>query len=139
MNRILMLTSLILYGLLPSSSTAFAPLFDTHIEYGVGSDPWSVTSADFDGDGKPDLAVANEGSGSVSILKNNGNGTFASAVNYGVVSAPHSVTSADFDGDGKPDLAVTNSDSNTVSILKNNGNGTFASAVNYGVGTGPHN
>ncbi|MDZ4723107.1 MAG: FG-GAP repeat protein [candidate division Zixibacteria bacterium] len=43
------------------------------MNYGVGSNPNSVTSADFDGDGKPDLAVANTGSSTVSILKNNGN------------------------------------------------------------------
>jgi len=40
------------------------------VNYGVGSYPHSVTSADFDGDGKPDLAVANYNSSSVSILKN---------------------------------------------------------------------
>ncbi|MDZ4722528.1 MAG: FG-GAP-like repeat-containing protein, partial [candidate division Zixibacteria bacterium] len=95
-------------------------------------------SADFDGDGKPDLAVANYSSNSVSILKNNGNGTFESAVNYGVGVSPYSVTSADFDGDGKPDLAGANAGSGSVSILKNNGNGTFASAVNYGVGSVPY-
>ncbi|MDZ4724367.1 MAG: VCBS repeat-containing protein, partial [candidate division Zixibacteria bacterium] len=67
----------------------------------------------------PDLAVANTGSHNVSILKNNGNGTFASAVNYGVEVNPYSVTSADFDGDGKPDLAVANFSSNSVSILIN--------------------
>jgi len=103
----------------------------------VGFNPRSVTFADFDGDGKPDLAVANHYSNNVSILKNNGNGTFASAVNYGVGLNPFSVTSADFDGDGKPDLAVANFSSYNVSILKNNGNGTFASAVNYGVGDSP--
>jgi len=103
----------------------------------VGVGPVSVTSADFDGDGKADLAVANTNSNNVSILKNNGNGTFAVAANYGVGSYPSSVISADFDGDGKADLAVANNSFNSVSILKNNGNGTFAAAVNYGVGSNP--
>jgi|GEM_PF-793445 len=105
--------------LLSANASAFEPIFDAHIEYGAGSLPYSVTSADFDGDGKPDLAVANHSFNTVSILKNNGNGTFASAVNYGVGVNPYSVTSADFDGDGKPDLAVANISSNSVSILIN--------------------
>ena len=76
-------------------------------------------------------------SDNVSILKNNGDGTFAAAVNYGVGSYPLSVCAADLDGDGDSDLAVANSGSNNVSILKNNGDGTFAAAVNYGVGSWP--
>ena len=74
-------------------------------------------------------------SNNVSILKNNGDGTFAAAVNYGVGSSPYSVCAADLDGDGDSDLAVANYGSNNVSILKNNGDGTFAAAVNYGVGS----
>jgi len=90
-----------------------------------------------DSDGTPDLAVANGGSNSVSILRNNGNGTFTAAVDYGVGSSPRSLTSADFNGDGRPDLAVENDGSNSVSILLNNGNGTFAAAVDYAVGSYP--
>ena len=53
-----------------------------------GATPASVCAADLDGDGDSDLAVANYGSNNVSILKNNGDGTFAAAVNYGVGSEP---------------------------------------------------
>ncbi|MCJ7783830.1 MAG: FG-GAP-like repeat-containing protein, partial [Desulfobacterales bacterium] len=73
----------------------------------------------------------------VSILKNNGNGTFQAPVKYGVGYDPHSVFCADLDGDGDLDLAVANflsSPSWNVSILKNNGDGTFQTAVNYGAG-----
>jgi hypothetical protein len=110
--------------------------FTSAVNYGAGTYSLSVFCADLDGDGDPDLAVANPGSGNVSILKNNGDGTYQSAVNYGAGSAPWSVFCADLDGDGHPDLAVANFSSNNVSILKNNG-WTFQSAVNYGAGIGP--
>ena len=63
------------------------------------------------------MAVANEGSYNVSVLLNNGDGTFASAVNYGVEHLPYSVYGADLDGDGDVDLAVANRESDNVSIL----------------------
>jgi hypothetical protein len=99
-----------------------------------------VAVGDFDGDGKSDLAVANQSSNNVSILVGNGNGTFAPAVSYGAGSGPQSVAVGDFNGDGKSDLAVANFVSNNVSILlgkSGNGNGTFAAAVNYGAGSIP--
>jgi hypothetical protein len=81
--------------------------------------------------------VTNYLSDNVSILKNNGNGAFQSAVSYGAGDGPISVFCADLDGDGNLDLAVGNWDSDSVSILKNNGDGSFQSAVNYGVGDQP--
>jgi hypothetical protein len=124
-----------------SPASAFEPLFDAHVDYQVGTAPISVIAADLDEDGKPDLAVAIDNSDSVSILKNNGDGTFASAVSYGVGTNPYCVCVADFDGDGKPDLAVANftssSGSGKVSILKNNGNGIFSAAVSYEAGYTP--
>jgi hypothetical protein len=106
-------------------------------KYEVASSPNWVMSADLDGDGDRDLAVANYGSGTVSVLLNQGNGTFAPQVTYGVGSSPSSVTSADLDGDGDQDLAVANYGSDTVSVLLNQGNGTFATEIQYGVGSGP--
>jgi hypothetical protein len=70
-------------------------------------------------------------------LKNNGDGSFQSAVNYGAGAGARSVFCADLDGDTDPDLAVANYNSGNVSILKNNGDGTFQTAVNYGAGDGP--
>ena len=119
-------------GLRPDS-LPFAPA----INYGAGNYPRSVFCADLDGDGDLDLAVANYVSDNVSILKNNGEGTFESAVNYGAGYNPTSVFCADLDGDGDLDLAVANGFSDDVSILKNNGDGTFQTAVNYGVGLNP--
>src|SRR5258707_15594562 len=96
--------------------------FTDGVNYRVGSYPYSVAVGDFNGDGKADLVTANDYySGTVSVLRNNGNGTFASAVNYGVGGYPRSVAVGDFNGDGKLDLAVANS--SDLSVLLNNGSG----------------
>jgi hypothetical protein len=111
--------------------------FQNAVNYAVGSGPRSVKVADFDGrhyaNGKPilDLAVASEYSNSVSVLMNNGDGTFQNAVNHVVGSYPVSLAVGDFNGDGKLDLVTANAAGNNVSVLLSNGNGTFQNAVNY--------
>jgi hypothetical protein len=92
--------------------------------------------ADFNRDGKADIATANDFT-NISVLLSNGNGTFQAPVTYGAGSAPYGIVQGDFNGDGKADLAVANHDSNNVSVLLGNGDGTFHTAVNYAVGTGP--
>jgi hypothetical protein len=84
-------------------------------------------AGDFNGDGRLDLAVANNFSNSVAVLLGNGDGTFAPPVDYGVPNGPTSVAIGDFNGDGRPDLTVTAGDA--VSILLGNGDGTFSVAA----------
>jgi Bacterial Ig-like domain (group 3)/FG-GAP-like repeat len=102
-----------------------------------GSFPSSVAVADVNGDGKPDLLVANTGpggtvSGTVSVLLGNGDGTFQAAVSYGSGgSFTYSLAVGDVNGDGKPDLVVANAHSNTVGVLLGHGDGTFAPAVTF--------
>ena len=103
-----------------------AAIFARDARVGVG--PQAIVVADFNGDGKPDIATANV-SGSVAILLNNGDGTFANGVNILVPGTPSSLVTADFNGDGKPDLAVSAPDSATVTIFMGNGDGTFAAST----------
>jgi len=109
--------------------------FQSRVTYGAGVGPRSTAVGDFNADGRPDLAVANEGSNNVSILLGNVNGTFQGAVNYAVGFDPWSVAVGDFNADGRPDLAVANGDN--VSILAGNANGTFQAPVNYAAGSFP--
>ena len=105
--------------------------------YSVGSRPAYVAVGDFDGDGKPDLAVVNSGDNTVSVLRGRGDGTFAPAITYTVGVSPEYVVARDVNGDGKPDLVVANSGDNTVSVLLGRGDGTFASPVSYAAGANP--
>ena len=74
----------------------------------VGTNPRFVAIGDFNGDGKADIATANEGSNTVSVLLGTGSGSFAAATNFTVGVAPASVAIGDFNGDGKADIAVAN-------------------------------
>ena len=65
-----------------------------------------VAVDDFNGDGKPDIAVCNAYSKTVAVLRGNGDGTFLNVVEFPVSFAPFSLTAADFNADGIPDLAV---------------------------------
>jgi hypothetical protein len=112
--------------------------------FSAGANPWFVAVADFNGDGLLDLAVANFdplGSGTVSVLLGNGDGTFQAARNFPVGDKPTSVVVGDFNGDGIPDLAVANyalSGTPSVSVLLGNGNGTFQTARNFAAGSYPY-
>ena len=131
--------------------------FQAPVMYGT-SGSVSVAAADFTGDGHLDLALANgfidpvttfpDGPGTVSILLNNGNGTFSQTPEtIDVSSSPVSaVTTGDFRGDGKNDIAAaietTGSETSptpggAVAVLLGNGNGTFQTPVTYAVGANP--
>jgi hypothetical protein len=99
-----------------------SPVFRTT----VGSDPLSVASGDFNGDGLKDLAVANYLSNDLSILLATGNGSFGAQTRVAVGTLPYSIAVGDFNADGAQDLAVANSGSNYLSILSGIGDGTFA-------------
>jgi hypothetical protein len=102
-------------------------LFGPATPFHTGPAPESVAVGDF-GNGHLDLAVANlvnvNGSGSVSVLLGNGDGTFQAQRTYPVGMTPTSVAVGDF-GNGHLDLAVANSTSDSVSVLLGNGDGTF--------------
>jgi uncharacterized protein (TIGR03437 family) len=96
----------------------------------VGSQPFFLTVGNFNGDLIPDLAVANEGDNTVTVLLGNGAGGFnqaaynpftpATGSPFAVGTAPVSLAVADFNGDGAMDLAIANKDSNNVTVLLNN-------------------
>jgi hypothetical protein len=113
--------------------------FHAGIAYPAGPYPQSVASADVDRDGKPDLVAADapNDDGHVSVLRNNGDGTFGDPVLYPVGQLPLALVVADLDGDGSPDVVTANSRGRDVSVLLNDGHGAFAAEVRYAVGTSP--
>jgi len=93
----------------------------------VGAAPISVAAADFNGDGKVDLAIATEVDNAVTVLLGNGSGGFTAAPGSPVAvgSAPDFVAVGDFNGDGKQDLAVADFLGGTVTVLVGSGTGGF--------------
>ena len=132
-----------------ATGTLTTPSFAARVDFPTGGGPQSVSIADLDGDGKPDLVVANQSSATVSVLKNTSatgtltTGSFAATVDFPTGALPQSVSIGDLDGDGKPDLAVANSGSNTVSVFKNTSTtgtlttGSFALRVDFLTGANP--
>jgi len=132
--------------------------FQAPVRYAAGQQPLYAVAGDLNGDGKPDIAVANIGtpsdltkaSASVLLQDPTRTGAFLAVVNYATQANSTAVAIADLDGDGWPDLAVANSgtlagpcppDCNSVntgvSVLLQDGTtaGHFGTAVNY-VATG---
>jgi hypothetical protein len=96
--------------------------------------PIGVTLADFNGDGRLDIATANNTSGG-SLLLGNGDGTFHSYKTLTTEKTPTWIVAADFDGDGNMDLAVSTAAKNTVDILLGKGDGTFHSYISESIGS----
>ena len=111
----------------------------TKADFAVGNFPSAIVAGDFDGNGTLDLAVTNQNDSTVSILLNNGNGTFQTHVDYGTAAGPVAIVAGDFNGDGIVDLAVASPGANTVSILLGNGNGTFQAHHDFSTGSGTQN
>jgi hypothetical protein len=121
--------------LMNNGNGTFAPV----VNYGSGYVSTGVFATDVNSDGKSDILSANFGENSsndsVSVLMNNGNGTFASRVEYSSnVKSPETIVASDINNDGKPDLIAANFGGNSVTVMINNGNGTFASGIEYTVG-----
>jgi VCBS repeat protein/centrosomal CEP192-like protein len=102
--------------------TALAP-FST----GAATAPTAVAVADFNGDGKPDLAVTLNGADKVAIFTGKGDGTFNAEVSFGTGSGPIALVAADFNGDKKFDLAIANNVASSVTVLLNHSTTTLLS------------
>ncbi|MEI6823278.1 MAG: FG-GAP-like repeat-containing protein, partial [Bacteroidota bacterium] len=124
-------------------SSGTTVLFETEVDFETVNFPTNdVSIGDIDGDGKPDLVMANSNS-TISVLRNtstSGNLSFATKVDFATSYTPNYVSIGDIDGDGKVDLAVVNADYNTVSVLRNISSGTtvlFETNVNFATGSIP--
>ena len=104
--------------------------FGSPVKYQVPapSDPYYLVAADFNGDGVPDLAIAqNNGQTLVTILMNDGYGNFLYPQSYGA-GGSQGITVGDFNGDGNLDIAA--STGSNVAVLLGKGDGTFQPQLN---------
>jgi hypothetical protein len=135
--------SVLLNTTAPGAST---PSFAGQETFAVGNGPVSIAAADLNGDGRPDVTVANVSDASVSVLLNTTvagatTASFAAQQSFAVGGNPRSVTVRDLNGDGRPDLAVSNSSDGTTSVLLNTTPAgaaapTFAAQQTFAAGNG---
>jgi hypothetical protein len=83
----------------------------------TGIGPGSIAVADFNGDGKADLAITNSGSHTLFVMLGNGDGKFAAPMTLPMGGQPFSVVIGDFNNDGLPDMAVADFNSSSLAIL----------------------
>ncbi len=105
----------------------------------VGNGTRSVTAADINGDGKPDLISGDFSANRITIFTNDNKGGFLPFGTNSVGDGPSSIGTGDFDGDGTIDLFFPNRNANSISVLTNNGSGIFGPAGTYSVGNHPYN
>ena len=92
-----------------------------------------IANGDLNGDGKPDLVVANDTSQNISVVLNTGGGTFGTPVTYVNITNPDHIRLADMDGDGKLDIVVGDRDPTYFTVLRNV-NGLFPNQVQFQTG-----
>jgi hypothetical protein len=104
----------------------------------VGQGPIALAAGAFEGNGNTDLAVADSGSGDVTILVSNGSGSFAALAPIALPagSTPSAIVAGDF-GTGQVDLAVVDSGLSEVDILQGDGTGTFQVTSSVEVASNP--
>ena len=120
-------------GFSPASGSPFA----VGVPDAYGYLPDAVAVGDFNGDGKPDLAIANKANRMVWLLFGDGTGAFTPPpYPYYAGAGPDAMVAADFNGDGNTDLAVANYADGTIQVLPGNGAGGFGLPVRITFGLG---
>lgn len=117
--------------------------FTTPVDFATGQGPVGITIADFTGDGKPDVATANFGGSSISILKHNGmsgaSAGFLAPVTFGNGNQAEKIASADLNGDNMPDIVAgcrASGVNANLTVFLNTGAGDFAAPVSYDAAPG---
>ena len=124
-------------ALAPHSALAQAPLSGLRTDYVAGTSPYAIALADLDLTGRPDMAVANFASASISVFVDDGPGRFHPRHDLLVGAGPRAIATGDVNGDGIPDLVTANSGASTVSVVLGRRGGTFSTHADFATGSGP--
>jgi len=115
-------------------------VFATPVRFGVGAGPANLVLADVNGDGRPDLVVANTADRTVSVRLADPTrpGFFLAATVLATPGrSPLDVAVGDLNGDGRADIVVVASGASNVLVFTQAAGGTFNAAVTYAVGGDP--
>ncbi|MGA9355609.1 MAG: FG-GAP-like repeat-containing protein [Terriglobales bacterium] len=115
--------------------------FANYVNRTVPGSPYALVAGDFNGDGKPDLAMTNfSNPGLVAVLLNKGKDVFQIVTDEKVGQHPAEAVAGDFNNDGRPDLVIAGgSESEQLTSLLGDGNGKFGSAVSQTIANIPYN
>ena len=117
--------------------------FGSNVNFTAGSSPIAVSVGDFNGDGKADLAIVNNGNNTISLLQNTSmmeSISFAPKTDFPTGISPQSIAVGDLNGDGKLDLAVISNGADVVSVFKNTSVGIevlFDVRIDFPTGNSP--
>lgn len=117
--------------------------FGIRVNYQLNSNaasrPSALTIGDFDGDNRPDVAVADGGMRVLSVWLSVNGGVFGYRADYPLSGASTigDVGTGDLNGDGRLDLVATNTTNATVAVLTGTGSGAFGAASNFAVANTP--
>ncbi|MEW6159808.1 MAG: FG-GAP-like repeat-containing protein [Verrucomicrobiota bacterium] len=123
----------------PSISLSFAE----SVNVSTGQWPWTMDTGDLDGDGRPDVAVANQNDNTVSVFHNTAApgaitpGNLALAAQLNVTGKPFTLSMGDVDGDGKKDLLLVTGIPGAISIFRNTsspGAVAFEPEIHFSIG-----
>jgi len=119
------------------TANAQGDFFGIADNYLLGTQPFDICCADFDGINGDDFAVVSQNADFAYVYLNDGDGTFTYSNAYAAYDAPKSIVSADFDGINGPDLAYVTYNNNRLIVRLNDGDGTFDDVIrNMAVGSG---
>jgi len=140
-RRLFVVQAALAFSLVASALVASAArgsdLFESaFLPFEVGTQAWAAVRADLNNDGHLDLAVANHGANTISVLLGNGDATFAPRVDWPTGTGPACVALGDLNGDGYVDLVVGLYEAMGVGVRLGLGGGSFGPETVYSLGTG---
>jgi hypothetical protein len=122
-----LLTVLCAAHLSPAARADAPPASVRFVETRVGAGlakPFALAVVDWNGDGRLDLAVTDLGSGTVTLLLADGDGTYRRSAAFAAGRIPRGVVAADVNADGKADLVVAGGQGNTAVVILGDGGGS---------------